>query len=134
MRYAIFSDIHNETKALLKMLHHAREQEVEGYFCLGDVGVDDCVGLVRAAGAPTVFGNWEVSGWAHLSMENQAWALSLPPFRKEAHFWLTHATPLWPAHLTCLADLNHNRRDVPLSQLFPYLHLNVQRCGRLLAA
>ncbi|MBE7550124.1 MAG: metallophosphoesterase family protein [Anaerolineales bacterium] len=122
MRYAIFSDIHNETRALLKVLRHAREHSVEGYFCLGDVGVDDCVALVREAGAPAVFGNWEVSGWPHLSPENQAWALGLPPFRKEANFWLTHATPLWPAHLKSLADLNAKRRNVPLSPLFPYLH------------
>ena len=122
MRYAIFSDIHNEAKALAKMLRHARQQGVEGYFCLGDVGVDDCVALVRETGAPTVFGNWEVSGWPHLSPKNQQWALGLPPVRKETGFWLTHATPLWPDHLTHLADLKANRPSGPMSQLFPYLH------------
>lgn len=122
MRYAIFSDVHNEAKALLKVLHHARQQAVDSYFCLGDVGIDDCVALVRESDAPTVFGNWEVSGWRHLSPENQAWSLGLPPCRKETHFWLTHATPLWPAHLTSLADLRTHRHDMPLTQLFPYLH------------
>jgi predicted phosphodiesterase len=122
MRYAIFSDIHNETKALAKVLSHARQQGVDGYFCLGDVGVDDCVAPVREVDAPTVFGNWEVSGWPHLSPENQQWALALPPVRKEAQFWLTHATPFWPNHLTRLADLKANRSSVPMSQLFPYLH------------
>jgi predicted phosphodiesterase len=122
MRYAIFSDIHNETRALSKVLHHAQQHGVDGYFCLGDVGVDDCVALVRESGAPTVFGNWEVSGWPHLSPENQVWSLGLPPCRKELHFWLTHATPLWPTHLTSLADLKARRRDVSLAQLFPYLH------------
>lgn len=122
MRYAIFSDIHNQARALTKLLRHTRQQVVDGYFCLGDVGIDDCVELVREVGAPTVFGNWEVSGWPHLSPENQAWALGLPPVRKEATFWLTHATPLWPDHLTSLADLNAHRYDLPISQLFPYLH------------
>jgi predicted phosphodiesterase len=122
MRYAIFSDIHNETKALAKVLDHARQQGLDSYFCLGDVGVDDCVALVRESSAPTVFGNWEVSGWPYLSPENQRWVVGLPPVRKEAGFWLTHATPLWPNHLTSLADLNANRHSVPMSQLFPYLH------------
>lgn len=122
MRYAIFSDIHSRTKALTKVLDHTRRQAVDGYFCLGDVGVDDCVELVRESGAPTVFGNWEVSGWTYLSPENQGWTLGLPPVRKEARFWLTHATPLWPDPLTCLADLNANRYGIPMSQLFPYLH------------
>src|SRR6185436_18322598 len=53
---------------------------------------------------------------------NQRWALSLPPVRKEARFWLTHATPFWPGHLTSLAALNADRHSVPMSQLFPYLH------------
>ena len=122
MRYAIFSDIHNETRALAKVLNHARQQGADSYFCLGDVGVDDCVELVREAGAPTVFGNWEVSGWPHLSPDNQQWALRLPPVRKERGLWLTHATPLWPNHLTSLADLKANRHSVPISHLFPYLH------------
>jgi len=122
MRYAIFSDIHNHTTALATVLHHAGQQAVDSYFCLGDVGIDECVERVREVGAPTVFGNWEVSGWPYLSPENQRWALRLPPVRKEAQFWLTHATPLWPAKLATLADLNANRYSWPMSQLFPYLH------------
>ena len=122
MRYAIFSDIHNHTTALATVLYHAGQQAVDSYFCLGDVGIDECVERVREVGAPTVFGNWEVSGWPYLSPENQRWALCLPPVRKEAQFWLTHATPLWPAKLATLADLNANRYSWPLSQLFPYLH------------
>jgi diadenosine tetraphosphatase ApaH/serine/threonine PP2A family protein phosphatase len=42
--------------------------------------------------------------------------------RKEARFWLTHATPLWPDRLASLADLIAQRHSVPMSQLFPYLH------------
>jgi predicted phosphodiesterase len=122
MRYAIFSDIHNHTAALATVLYHAGQQAVDRYFCLGDVGIDECVERVREIGTPTVFGNWEVSGWPHLSLENQRWALRLPPVRKEPQFWLTHATPLWPANLATLADLNANRYSWPMSQLFPYLH------------
>ncbi len=72
MRYAIFSDIHNNSTALVAVLRHAAQQQVDGYFCLGDVGIDKCVNLIRGVNALTVFGNWEVSGWRHLSPENQA--------------------------------------------------------------
>jgi hypothetical protein len=89
---------------------------------VGDVGIDNCVALVGEVGAPTVFGNWEVSGWQHLSPDHQRWALALPPMRQEAQFWLTHATPLWPKHLTSLADLHAHRHSLPMSSLFPYLH------------
>lgn len=122
MRCAIFSDVHNHTAALEAMLRHAQQQGVEAYFCLGDVGIDECVALVRGLGAPTVFGNWEVSGWSHLSPENQQWTLGLPPVRTYENFWLTHATPLWPQKLATLADLHHRRREVSMPQLFPYLH------------
>jgi predicted phosphodiesterase len=122
MRYAIFSDIHSHTEALNAVLDHARQQRVDGYFCLGDVGIDDCVELVRQVDAPAVFGNWEVSGWPHLSADNQDWVLSLPPVRKESHFWLTHATPLWPKKLATLADLYAHRHGLAMSSLFPYLH------------
>ncbi len=122
MRYAIFSDIHNHTAALSMVLRHAARQQVDGYFCLGDVGIDECVNLVRGVNAPTVFGNWEVSGWRHLSPENQGWALGLPPVRREARFWLTHAALFWPKQLATLADLHANRREAPMSKLFPYLH------------
>jgi predicted phosphodiesterase len=122
MRYAIFSDIHNHTTALQSILHHAVRQGVDGYFCLGDVGIDECVDLVRNVAAPTVFGNWEVSGWRYLSPENRDWAFTLPPVRRTARFWLTHAAPLWPDELATLADLNADRHSVSMSRLFPYLH------------
>lgn len=122
MRYAIFADIHNDTTALSTVLRHASQQQIDGYFCLGDVGIDECVNLVRQVNAPTVFGNWEVSGWRHLSPENQQWALKLPPVWREARFWLTHAGLAWPHKLATLADLNANRHRLSLAQLFPYLH------------
>lgn len=133
MRYAIFSDIHNNATALAAVLNHAGMQQVDGYFCLGDVGVDACVNMVRQINAPTVFGNWEVGGWRYLSAENQAWALNLPPIRREEQFWLTHAAPLWPAHIITLADLHADRRAAPMPRLFPYLHHESQAMWDTLA-
>jgi predicted phosphodiesterase len=122
MRYAIFADIHNNIAALEAVLAHIETQAVDACFCLGDVGIDSCVDLVRAAGAPTVFGNWEVSNWRYLSPENQAWALGLPPLLKKETFWLTHAGLFWSPRLKTLADLNDLPHLVPRSKLFPYLH------------
>ncbi len=122
MRYAIFSDIHNNRSALALVLSHAKKQGVDGYFCLGDVGVNDCVALVREVNASTVFGNWEVSNWRYLSADNQNWVLGLPALRKQEGFWLTHAAPFWPTNIKTLTDLNANRYQVPMTRLFPYLH------------
>ena len=123
MRYAIFSDIHNEAYALSKILNHAKTQRVDAYCCLGDVGINECVNMVRAVEAPTIFGNWEAANWQYLSPENQKWALNLPAILKSNQFWLTHAAPNWPPKLTTLADLNENPHLIPRSKLFPYLHI-----------
>ncbi|MCB0197391.1 MAG: metallophosphoesterase family protein [Anaerolineae bacterium] len=122
MRYAIFSDIHNHTEALKAVLEDARQHDIEGYFCLGDIGIDACVALVRSVNAPTVFGNWEVSNWRALSSQNQGWTLNLPPQRKMDGFWLTHAAPLWPEQLTTLNEVMKNRHNISFGRLFPYLH------------
>lgn len=134
MRYAIFSDIHNDAPALSAMLRHAESQQADAYFCLGDVGIDDCVDLVRRVDAPTVFGNWEVSGWRHLSAQNQEWVLDLPPIRCSDTFWLTHAAPLWPDTIATLADYQARRHAIPMYQLFPYLHFESDALWDTIAA
>ncbi|MCB9078833.1 MAG: metallophosphoesterase family protein [Anaerolineaceae bacterium] len=122
MRYAIFSDVHNHTAALAAVLRHAQQQGVDGYYCLGDVGIDECVELTRSVNAAAVFGNWEVTNWQRLSPKNRGWALSLPPQRKMARFWLTHAAPFWPEALTSLNDVIASRHELAFDRLFPYLH------------
>ncbi|MCB0210971.1 MAG: metallophosphoesterase family protein [Anaerolineae bacterium] len=122
MRYAIFSDIHNHTEALKAVLQHAHQHNVDGYFCLGDIGIDECVALVRSVNAPTVFGNWEVSNWRALSPQNRGWILNLPPQRKMNDFWLTHAAPLWPEQLNTLNEVIEGRHSFSFGRLFPYLH------------
>lgn len=134
MRYAIFSDIHNDAQALAAVLNHADTQNVDAYFCLGDVGIDDCVNLVGAVGAPTVFGNWEASNWRYLSAENRRWALSLPAVRQLERFWLTHAGLFWPPQITTLADLTANPHVAPGSRLFPYLHTESEALWQTFAA
>lgn len=126
MRYAIFSDIHNHITALEKVLSHAQANNVDRFFCLGDIGIDDCIHLVRQVEAPTVFGNWEVTNWRQVNRRNQQWVLNLPPMRKETDFWLTHATPLWPADITSLADFKNHRHRLSMTHYFPYLHVDSQ--------
>ena len=120
MRYAIFSDIHNHTDALSALLRDAAGRQVDGYLCLGDIGIDPCVDLVRNVDAAAVFGNWEVSGWWHLGPRNQHWVKHLPPTRHLDGFWISHAAPVWPAELTTLAALLKRRHHVSLATLFPY--------------
>jgi predicted phosphodiesterase len=120
MRYAIFSDVHNHTRALSRMLSDANTRQVDAYLCLGDVGVDPCVELVRNRGAETVFGNWELTNWRGLSPANQQWALNLPPVRHYDGFWISHAAPNWPQQLTSLQKLLQNRKGLHIGSLFPY--------------
>ena len=122
MRYAIFSDIHDNAPALAAVLAHAQSQRIDVCFCLGDVGGDPCVELVRQAGAVTVFGNWEAAHWRSLGEANREWVLSLPPTLKEPSFWLTHAAPFWPPAIKTLADFTANRHRSTKGNLFPYLH------------
>jgi len=124
MRYAIFSDIHNNAAALTAVILHAQQNQVDGYFCLGDVGIDSCVHLVREVAAPTVFGNWEVGNWRGLSRLNQQWVLTLAPTLEQNDFWLTHAAPLWPSDIRTLTDFNTQRHRLSMATCFPYLHMD----------
>ena len=133
MRYAIFSDVHNHTAALEAVLKDAQARSVDTYYCLGDVGIDACVELVKSVGTATVFGNWEVSGWRTLAEKNQKWALGLPPMLKREDFWLTHAAPFWPPRIKLLADLNANRHFHASHKLFPYLHYDEDSLWKTIA-
>ena len=122
MRYAIFSDVHNHTQALLEVLKDARQRDADAFFCLGDIGIDECLDIIRETGIPTVFGNWEVSNWKNLSATNQAWVLGRPPIIRENGFWLTHAGAFWPNKIRSLEDLNNSPYIRVKGGLFPYLH------------
>jgi predicted phosphodiesterase len=122
MRYAIFSDVHNHTQALRQVLADARQRDVSAFFCLGDIGIDECVDIIRESDIPTVFGNWEASNWKHLSPKNQGWILARPPIIRKDGFWLTHAGPFWPNRINSLEDLNNSSHISVKGSLFPYLH------------
>jgi len=119
-RYAIFSDIHNHSQALAAMLGDAGARQVDGYVCLGDIGIDSCVDQVRGVGAEAVFGNWELSGWRGLAPANQRWAGQLPPLRRYAGFWVSHAAPTWPSEIDTLTAYLRERHRLGFQTLFPY--------------
>lgn len=122
MQYAIFSDIHHEAEALGAVLLDAARRNVDACLCLGDTGADQAVDLLRYNGVEAVFGNWEVSGWAHLAEANRQWTLALPPQRKYAGFWVAHAAPVWPDSISTLQKFLKNRAHISMSVGFPYYH------------
>ena len=64
MRIAIFSDIHGNLQALDAVLADIESQRPDAVYCLGDLvgygaNPDDVTARVRAAGYPTVMGNYD---------------------------------------------------------------------------
>jgi len=118
MRYAIFSDVHNNDRALSQVLRDTYQRNINTYLCLGDTGTDPSAQLARGVNAESVFGNWEVSGWRHLSPQLQQEVLNLPPMRKYNNFWISHAAPTWPDTVTSLRQFLKNRSSI--SSVFPY--------------
>lgn len=122
MRFAFFSDIHGNIEALNQGLADMRAREVDACFCLGDIGGDDCVRLVRDNVAVTVFGNAEVSAWRYLAPAAQRWVLDLPPQHRvaEQEFWISHASPAWPEAIQSLQDFLQRRHTLGMHSAFPY--------------
>lgn len=123
MQYAIFSDVHNDPEALGAVLLDAARRNVDTCIRLGDTGTDPAVNLLRTNHVEAVFGNWEISGWRHLSAENQKWTLALPPLRKYPGFWVSHAAPLCPNHISSLQKFLKNRGKLSAAAMFPYYHI-----------
>jgi predicted phosphodiesterase len=123
MRYAILSDIHGRRSKLRAVLADAQSQGAHRIVSLGDVGGDDCLALLRQAGATATFGNYEVSGWRRLAPEHQIWVQSWPPLLSDDGFLAVHATPWRPEGLHTIKDfanwLKKTRRS--WRALFPYL-------------
>ena len=62
MRNALFGDIHGNLEALEAVLGDAAKQDIENYFCLGDVvgygaNPKECISRVQALECPVVKGN-----------------------------------------------------------------------------
>ena len=123
MLYALLSDVHGRSAKLRAVLADARRRGVDQVISLGDVGGDECLELLRGAGARAVFGNYEVSGWSKSASMNRAWVQGWPPLITEADFLAVHAVPWWPAGLASLEDFAAWLKSTgkPWRALFPYL-------------
>jgi predicted phosphodiesterase len=123
MRYALLSDIHGHSSKLEAVLADARSRAVDRIVSLGDVGGDECLVMLRQAGALVVFGNYEVSGWRRLAAEQREWVRSWPPMLREDRFLAVHAAPWWPEGLETVKDFGAwlQRTGRSWRALFPYL-------------
>ena len=123
MRYAILSDVHGHLEELEAVLGDAWERGAEQIVSLGDVGGDDCLSLLRQAGALAVLGNYEVSGWRRLQPEHRAWVQEWTPMLAKDGFLAVHAAPCWPEGLETVADFGRWLEETGKSwrALFPYL-------------
>ena len=123
MRYIILSDVHGRHRKLAAALDDAQARGAHQVICLGDVGGDDCLSLLKQAGALAVFGNYEVSSWTHLGAKHKAWVRDWPPLLAEDGFLAVHAAPTWPQELRTIQDFGRwlRRTGLPWRTLFPYL-------------
>ncbi len=123
MQYAFLSDAHGRKHKLEAALADARARGAEQIVSLGDVGDDDCLALLREAGAVAVFGNDEVSGWKRFAAPNRDWVRSWPPLLAGPDFLAVHAAPWWPEGLSAIEHWTAWREQPGHSwqAIFPYL-------------
>ncbi len=123
-RIAFFADVHSHLHALQKAIADAQIWGAEQFYALGDIGADSCLAALREIKARPLFGNWEVSRWASLSLDNRAWVRSWPPLLPGSTFLAAHASADWPAEVTDViaAKEEVNRRGGRWLSLFPPLN------------
>jgi hypothetical protein len=123
MRYAILSDVHGRRHKLEAVLADAEARGADRIVSLGDVGSDECLGLLQRAGALAVFGNYDVSSWQRLQPRHRPWVESWPPLLAEDGFLAVHAAPWWPEGLHNVADFGAwlIKTGESWRTLFPYL-------------
>ncbi|MFH1398163.1 MAG: metallophosphoesterase family protein [Candidatus Omnitrophota bacterium] len=86
MRYGIFSDIHSNLEALERVIQAYQKEEIDEYFCLGDVvgyaaDPKECVRLVKELSRVTIAGNHD---WASVGLYSREY---FNEFAKEAIAW-----------------------------------------------
>ena len=126
MKYAIFSDIHDNKAALHKTLADAERRGADRLICLGDVGHDQSLfDELQQRAIPCTFGNWEVSGLSRLTADVAAWVESWPATIQEQDLIFCHATPAMPADgKSTAAVAKMLQQGANWLDIFPRLHRN----------
>jgi len=126
MRYAIFSDLHDNQHGLAAVLADAKQHAVDQFVYLGDVGRDPTLFLaLQKRNIPCTFGNWEVSGWQRLPATLAAWVGAWPALIRHGEAIFCHATPDIPAAATTTAATAvYMANGVGWMTLFPRLNRN----------
>lgn len=135
MRYALLSDVHGRRAKLEAVLDDIQSRGADRIVSLGDVGGDNCLALLRQAGAVAAFGNYEVSGWHRLQPPHRAWVRSWPPLLAEDGFLAAHAVPWRPEGVDNVAEFGRWLKETgqPWRALFPYLNVDEDSMWQALA-
>ena len=126
MKYAIFSDIHNNAEGLYKTLADAERNGADRLLCLGDVGYDrKLFDELKERGIGCTFGNWEVSGTQRMGADVAEWVDAWPATIQEQDLIFCHATPAMPADGTNTAAVAKMlQQGISWLDIFPRLHRN----------
>lgn len=124
MRIAIFSDLHDNLGALLRVERDAQQRQADRLIFLGDAGhTPTLFAALHARDIAGLFGNWEVSGLARLPAPLRDWVAAWPATLRLGDVLCCHATPDLPAQVTTTADaVAYMGRGILWSELFPRLH------------
>ena len=136
MRYAIFSDLHDNQHSLAGVLADAKQYGVDHFIYLGDVGHDPALfRALRERDIPCTFGNWEVSGWQRLPTTLATWVGAWPALIRHEEAIFCHATPDIPAAAATTASAaTYMTNGVGWMTLFPRLNRNEEARWAALAA
>ncbi|MEZ4870445.1 MAG: metallophosphoesterase family protein [Caldilineaceae bacterium] len=136
MRYAIFSDLHDNLTAFYQVLQDGLDHDAEQFIFLGDAGRDRQIFQeLQTRQILCTFGNWEVSGWSRLAAPMDAWVREWPAAIQVGRMLFCHATPDLPAAVTTTATASsYMSNGVGWSTLFPRLHRNEEARWAALAA
>jgi predicted phosphodiesterase len=124
MRFAIFSDLHDNDAGLAAVLADAAQWQVDRFVYLGDVGRDPHLFLaLQERGIACTFGNWEVSGWQRLPSSLATWVGDWPALIRRPQAIFCHATPDMPPTVTnTAAATTYMANGLSWRALFPRLH------------
>jgi diadenosine tetraphosphatase ApaH/serine/threonine PP2A family protein phosphatase len=136
MRYAIFSDLHDNTKGLDWVLVDAQQQQADRLVYLGDVGRNPKLFQRLHTLQPLcTFGNWEVSGYFKLASPLQQWVAAWPATQQVQQALFCHATPDVPPGTGTTWQAARTMRSSGMSwaQLFPRLDRDEEARWRAVA-